>query len=411
MPRFRSEPSLAVATSAPPVTAPTTDPGGRTTTPSTTCGPAGTGSAGSPAAATAAPPVRSHNEWDPLEEVVVGRLDGATIPSRHPAVSCNIPRFAARLQGLAAGLRYPRALLDRAQEELDGFIALLESAGVTVRRPDPVDHRQRFSTPDWSSHGFCTACPRDCMLVVGDEIIETPMAWPCRYFETHAYRTLLKDCFRRGARWTAAPRPQLTDELFDPDFRIPRPGEPMRYLLTEFEPVFDAADFVRAGRDLFVTRSNVTNLSGIAWLRRHLGPGYRIHEIESRCRTPMHIDTTFMPLAPGRVLVNPEYVDVDRLPDVLRNWDILVAPPPDPIHDRLLKVTSMCGTWLSMNVLMLDERRVVAERHHTGMLRALESWGFEPVPCDLMHYAPFGGSFHCATLDLRRRGTLESYTD
>jgi glycine amidinotransferase len=249
------------------------------------------------------------------------------------------------------------------------------------------------------------------MLVIGEEIIETPMAWPCRYFETHSYRPILKDYFRRGARWTSAPKPQLTDDLFVEGFRIPGPDEPMRYILTEFEPVFDAADFVRAGRDLFVTRSNVTNRMGIEWLRRHLGPGYRIHEVESRCRTPMHIDTTFVPLAPGKVLVNPDYVDIDRLPEVLRSWDVLVAPEPTPIRDPLLKVTSMCGRWLSMNVLMVDEKRVIAERHHTEMLRSLERWGFEPIPCDLLHYAPFGGSFHCATLDVRRRGTLESYFD
>ncbi|MGP3689045.1 amidinotransferase [Streptomyces sp. IBSNAI002] len=354
-------------------------------------------------------PVGSHNEWDPLEEVIVGRLDGATIPSRHPVVACNIPPWGARLQGLAAGRRYPRALTGPAQYELDRFVALLQSLGITVRRPDVLDHGHRFGTPDWSSRGFTNSCPRDSMLVIGDEIIETPMAWPCRYFETHAYRTILKDYFRRGARWTAAPRPQLTDALFDEDFRIPRPGEPMRYVLTEFEPVFDAADFVRAGRDLFVTRSNVTNRMGIDWLRRHLGPGYRIHEIESRCRTPMHIDTTLVPLAPGKVLVNPEYVDVDRLPEALGSWDILIAPEPDRIDARLLRLTSMCGKWLSMNVLVIDGHRVIAERHHTGMLRALEGWGFEPIPCDLLHYAPFAGSFHCATLDVRRRGTLESY--
>ncbi|MFG2026082.1 amidinotransferase [Streptomyces sp. NPDC048825] len=356
-------------------------------------------------------PVNSHNEWDPLEEVIVGRLEGATIPSHHSVVACNMPPWAARLQGLAAGFRYPPVLIERAQQELDQFIALLRSLGVTVKRPDEVDHRRRFGTPDWSSRGFCNTCPRDSMLVIGDEIIETPMAWPCRYFETHSYRAILKDYFRRGARWTAAPKPQLTDELFDADFRIPKADEPVRYILTEFEPVFDAADFVRAGRDLFVTRSNVTNRMGIEWLRRHLGPGYRIHEIESRCRTPMHIDTTFVLLAPGKVLVNPDYIDVDRLPDVLNSWGILVAPAPNPIYDPLLRITSMCGKWLSMNVLMIDEKRVIAERHHTEMLRALERWGFEPIPCDLRHYAPFGGSFHCATLDIRRRGTLESYFD
>ena len=84
----------------------------------------------------------------------------------------------------------------------------------------------------------------------GKKIIPTGIKTPtdvCRYFETHSYCPILKDYFRRGARWTAAPRPQLTDELFDPEFRLPEKGEPISYILTEFEPVFDAADFFAAG--------------------------------------------------------------------------------------------------------------------------------------------------------------------
>lgn len=355
-------------------------------------------------------PVASHNEWDPLEEVIVGRLEGATIPSDHPVVNCNIPQgFAAYAQSLVAGFHYPQIMVEPAQRELDGFVALLQSLGIVVRRPEPVDHSRRFGTPDWSARGFCNTCPRDSMLVIGDEIIETPMAWPCRYFETHSYRPILKDYFRRGARWTAAPRPQLTDELFDPDYCLPEHGEPVTTILTEFEPVFDAADFVRCGRDIFVTRSNVTNAFGIAWLRRHLGQTYRIHEVASRCPNPMHIDTTMLPLRPGKLLVNPDYIDLDRLPEVLRKWDILVAPEPDPIDDLMLRITSLCGKWLNMNVLMIDERRVIVDPHHKGMLRALETWGFEPIPCAFLHYAAFGGAFHCATLDIRRRGSLESY--
>ncbi|MEU6950153.1 amidinotransferase [Streptomyces sp. NPDC046316] len=370
---------------------------------------AGPGSAAAETGRSRASPVSSHNEWDPLEEVIVGRLEGATIPSSHPVVASTIPSWAAPFYRLAAGRRFPWYLFERAQHELDGFITLLEDLAVTVRRPDPVDHRRRFGTPQWSSRGFANSCPRDSLLVIGDEIIETPMAWPCRYHETHSYRPLLKDYFHSGARWTAAPKPELTQDLFDPRYRAPKAGEPLRYVTTEYEPVFDAADFVRAGRDLFVQRSNVTNRAGIEWMRRHLGGAYRIHEIESRCRTPMHIDTTFLPLRPGKVLVNPEYIDVDRLPEMLHSWEVLLAPEPDPIREPLLKLTSVCGKWLSMNVLVVDGVRVIAERHHTGMLRALEKWGFEPVPCDLLHYAPFGGSFHCATLDIRRRGTLDSY--
>lgn len=35
------------------------------------------------------------------------------------------------------------------------------------------------------------------------------MSWRCRLFESRAYRSLIKSYFARGARWTAAPRPQL----------------------------------------------------------------------------------------------------------------------------------------------------------------------------------------------------------
>lgn len=119
------------------------------------------------------------------------------------------------MPGLADGFKYPRVLIERAQRELDQFVDLLRSLGVTVRRPDVVEHRRHFGTPDRSSRGFCNTCPRDSLLVIGDEVIETPMAWPCRYFETHSYRALLKDYFRRGARGTAAPKPQLTDALID----------------------------------------------------------------------------------------------------------------------------------------------------------------------------------------------------
>ncbi len=354
-------------------------------------------------------PVNSHNEWDPLEEVIVGRLEGAVIPSSHPVVTCNIPGLAARAEALIAGFHYPNLIVEPAQRELDGFIDLLRSLGVVVRRPDATNYRQRFGAPGWSSRGFCNACPRDSMLVVGDEVIETPMAWPCRYFETHSYRALLKEYFRAGARWTAAPRPQLIDELFDPIYSVPGEGEPISYILTEFEPVFDAADFFRCGRDIFAIRSNVTNAFGIEWLRRYLGDGYVIHEIESRCPTPMHIDTTMLPLGPGKMLVNPEYVDLERLPPILKKWDILLAPEPDPIEDRLLKITSLCGKWLNMNVLMVDEKQVIVDPHHKATMKAMKAWGLEPIPCEFLHYAAFGGSFHCATLDVRRRGELQSY--
>ena len=115
------------------------------------------------------------------------------------------------------------------------------------------------------------ANPRDPFLIFGNEILETPMADRARYFEAWSYRTLFKEYFQAGARWTAAPRPQLLDDLYDQAYTVPRPGEPMRHVINEFEPVFDAADFVRCGRDIIGQKSNVTNQMGADWLQRHLG--------------------------------------------------------------------------------------------------------------------------------------------
>ena len=60
-----------------------------------------------------------------------------------------------------------------------------------------------------------SAMPRDVLTVIGDDIIEAPMAWRSRFFEYRAYRGIIKDYFRRGANWTTPPKPQMLDELYD----------------------------------------------------------------------------------------------------------------------------------------------------------------------------------------------------
>ena len=57
--------------------------------------------------------------------------------------------------------------------------------------------------------------PRDILLVIGEEIIEAPMAWRARFFEYRAYRKLMKEYFHAGAKWTTAPKPTMANELYD----------------------------------------------------------------------------------------------------------------------------------------------------------------------------------------------------
>jgi glycine amidinotransferase len=357
-------------------------------------------------------PVSSWNEWDPLEEVLVGRLDGATFPDWRGINEHTVPVGDwERIERAAGGpgRLYPAPLVEAAQRCLEGFIHVLESEGVTVRRPDVVAYDRPFATPDWQVDvGFSCANPRDPFMVVGHEIIETPMADRNRYFEGRAYRRLFREYLRQGARWSAAPRPQLLDSLYDSTYVRPTEEEPMRFVLTEEEPVFDAADAVRCGRDIFIQLSHVTNRMGALWLQRHLGDGFRVHHLESKNPEAIHIDTTFVPLAPGKVLVSPEYVDLQRIPAALKSWEVLVAPEPVPtIHDPL----GIMSKWGAINVLMLDPERPVVEARQEPLIRALREWGFKPIPVPFEAYYPFMGGFHCSTLDIRRRGSLQSYCD
>ena len=192
------------------------------------------------------------------------------------------------------------------------------------------------------------------------------MAWRSRFFEYRPYRKLIKEYFHQGAKWTAAPKPLMSDELYEDESTF-KAGTPA-FVTTEFEPVFDAAEFTRIGKDIFVQRSQVTNNFGIEWMRRHLGPDYNIHVLDFQDKNAMHIDGTFIPLAPGKLLVNPKRPCITgevqktftyenkgkeyKLPPMFKGWDIFIAQTPLLSPDHPLFFTS---PWTaSCNIIMLD---------------------------------------------------------
>jgi len=354
------------------------------------------------------PVVNTHNEWDPLEEIIVGVVESARIPPWETATPAVVHHEELLdFYGQHGGQPWSQELLDAAQRDLDELVHILESEGVTVRRPTLYDTARPFSTPDFESQGSCGALmPRDVLLVIGDQIIETPMGWRSRYHENHAYKELCKEYFRHGARWVSAPRPQLSDASYKENYAPPKEGEQMRTILTEFEPLFDAADVIKCGRDIFVAQSSCCNRFGIDWLQRHLGDDYRVHEVEVFDTHPMHIDATFYPLAPGKLLINPKRIK--NLPKVFEKsgWDILVCPQPNMPDSHPMYT---CSKWLSMNVLMLDQERVIVSKGEDNLIQAFKDWGFKPIVCNFYHFESIAGGLHCATVDIRRRGELESY--
>ena len=210
-------------------------------------------------------PVCAYNEWDPLEEIIVGRVENAHVPPLTVEVLATNHERNHDFFKANGGKPFPKEAMDKAQAEVEIFCEVLRQEGVTVRQPDVIDHGKEYSTPDFTSTGMYASMPRDILMVVGEEIIEAPMAWRSRFFEYRAYRSILKEYFRQGAKWTTAPKPLMSDELYDINYSTDaeersKLADVGKFVTTEFEPCFDAADFIRAGKDIFVQRSQVLHV-------------------------------------------------------------------------------------------------------------------------------------------------------
>lgn len=142
--------------------------------------------------------VSAFNEWDPLEEVIVGRVEGARVPRPDPGLHALEFAHLQEMNEIPSG-PFCRRAIEETAEDLDILADELTKLGVLVRRPCPIDHARAYRTPDWESDGLFNYCPRDSLLVIGDVVIETPMVLRSRQFENLAYRQLLTDYQSRGA--------------------------------------------------------------------------------------------------------------------------------------------------------------------------------------------------------------------
>jgi glycine amidinotransferase len=321
------------------------------------------------------------------------RILRQTIPE--DAISSYESQFSAK------GTPIPDRVIEKGNIALENLVSILKAEGVKVRRPELFDFQKSFHTPLWQvDSGISCANPRDIFFVIGNHIIECPMADRGRYFEAFPYREILKELSNEGWNWVSAPKPMLSNELYTTDSY-----NDFLYSITEFEPTFDGADFVRCGKDIIGQLSHVTNQQGIRWLQSFLGDEYKIHMVKSKCPEALHIDTTLMPLSRQTLLVNPEFLDSNSLPYFSDTWRIIQAPKPDSFMTEI-EGYRVVSDWMSINVLSLDEKRVIVEEKQKSLIDVLKGEGFDPIPCAFEDYYIFGGSFHCATLDISRQNSV-----
>jgi glycine amidinotransferase len=361
------------------------------------------------------PPVFSTNGYSTLREVIVGRIQQSRIPPDERHLRASVPEPLQRIMKQSGGEPLPKGLVERAEQELSEFIQALENEGVRVVRPAESSEEQASTSIrglNWTSKPLGdSACVRDAFLVIGNQIIEAPIAWRSRQRDGAFLYPVFLDYFRRGARWIQAPKPQLLDSLYQPMTET-TPLATIHYATNESEAVFDAADFARCDRTLFVQRSHATNRLGIEWLARTLGSQYRVIPIDQRCISPLHIDCTLVPIGPKTLLVNPAYLRAADLdPFILKEYRVFegpIIPPLQPSERTEYHEYNMCSHNLGYNLLMINPRLAIVDRSQRRLIDFLSHHGIRSIELSSRYLSPFGGSFHCLTLDtLRYNHNLE----
>jgi len=296
------------------------------------------------------PTLWSCDEWSPLKEIIIGSLKGHE----------QLKKYSYYIKDISI----IRDILDEAQEGLDTFQSILEKLNIKVYRP----------------HGFCYNV-RDCAVVIEDTILESSM----RYKEEYGYLETLKPIFEEkvseGAKLITAPKPTW------------------RPWVNPNEPIFDAANICRLGKDILISINETANEHGRDWVFKtfnHLNH----HHIVQKERIS-HIDTTFVPISNDTVMINQERVK--EIPSVFKDWKHIFINIEDMNKEKPPIVTTRCASaFIGMNTLSIDNNTVCVNEREVKLIEKLERHNFNCIPIPLKQTRTLSGGLHCCTLDLLR---------
>ncbi len=382
--------------------------------------------------------VNSWNEWDPLKRVIIGRPEGTNVPAPEPAWWYDLPEGGFPLGQWGP---FPQDMLDAANEQMDYFVKQIEQRDAVVERIDihPFMLNKPFSSPmGWTqlnAHGVNNV--RDVTMIHGNFIVEATTVRRSRVFERFNLRPIFERYFKEDPECVhfAAPMPMLTDESYVKNYYYDYENvwtddqkrdrlHNWEFQLSEKEPLWDAADAMRFGKDIFHQGSCVTNKGGMDWLKRMCSAlGLRLHHVLFDTPKekdlpdnyhPWHIDVNFVPLRPGLCMYNPDWAP--RTPEVWdlfkkNDWELIPAARPTRVHKNKIYLTGLYEgkSWISMNTFSIDPKTVCVEAGETAYCDQLNKLGFEVVPIPYEKVIPFGGALHCTTLDVNREGDCEDY--
>jgi len=303
--------------------------------------------------------IHSYNEWDPLREIIVGEATGSRWPTEDPVFAQEHLRTTWKETPVPSG-PVPQWIVDEANEDLQGLVNILETAGVIVHRPAPQDF-VRYG-------GMYNYCPRDRLLIAGNIIVDVSMMIPTRDAEIFALEKV----------WEINPhRVMIT---------MPR----------DQGMICDAANVCRLNDTWLFLESDSGNRAAAAWLQEKF-PCVNIEVCNFYAG--VHIDSTISALREGVVMLNASRVTPDNCPKVFDGWDKIWVE--DVVPQSFFQYP-YASKWIALNILSIDPETVIVDADQTALITRLERQRFTVIPHRLRHSRTLGGGFHCVTLDTWR---------
>lgn len=335
--------------------------------------------------------INSYTEFQPLEEVVVGRA--------YPGEYFDFINDSEVRDHLMR-------LFDETEEDFQKLIKTIEGFGVKVIRPTLYKKEDFQRTADQGSFNYPPITPRDHAITMGNTLFKNSPATQ--------YNSVM-DYYQN-----------LGGEVIDPYNR--------QWSTDHIMSNSSASCMLRLGKDIFFDRSDWLTLEQSQWVSENIlkDRGHRIHYMD----TDGHSDAVFAILKPGVIITtyHDKFMDYNR---DFPGWDVYrIEPVRNPIiqercdqgiewwapgRDTSAKfknyVDTYLNTWLGsihetvfdVNVLVIDESNVIFSHYNRDLFAFCERHGINCHVSELRHRYFWDGGIHCCTLDIRRRGGMETY--
>jgi scyllo-inosamine-4-phosphate amidinotransferase 1 len=300
------------------------------------------------------------NEWDPLEEIIIGSAEHANWPSTDPVFANESKKTTWHQTSVPQGA-VSQSIIDQTNRELDILCETIVRYGATVRRPKPMNFVE--------VEGMYNYCPRDRILIWKDTLVDVNMMYPCRNQEIANYSHVLENA--RGV--LTMPRDQGM--------------------------ILDAANVCRLGDTWLFLQSPSGNLVAYDWL---CGKFPQVNIELCNFYSGVHIDSTVVPLREGLVLLNASRVNKDNCPRAFDYWEKIWVTE-DMIVPQDFYQYPYASKWIALNMLVLDPETVILDKAQSQLITLLKKHGIDSIPLTLSHSRTLGGGFHCVSLDLRRK--------